>query len=509
MIAPPKVPDTAEVQRLIPYGYMLNCCRHFVLQVTQSVEARRFIGELVARPIIGKLVAQPIITTASVHTEDVKKLKEERRCPVNIGFTFRGLEKLELGVPYLRVFEEKAKAFVEGASARAARRLADSGPSASPCWDEQFEPDHAHVLLSAHADTQEELEQFSEKLRWKPGADGLDGWDHPLDGRHLTTVDGCPLPENRDVRIEHFGFRDGISNPVIEGFPPHRNKAHAPGEFLLGYWNDEKFNPWLLVNPWPKPNPWLLPLNPAPKLTEFFRNGSFGALRKLEQDVGGFRASVERWAIQLGGGQDPEKWREYVRAKLSGRWWNGAVVKPGQNDPPDRPRGYPPASELCGHLLSPKLNDFDFSEDPHAHGCPFGAHIRRMNPRSDPVAPSRKRPLIRRGMPYGPEFDRDPGEPRGLLGLYFCASLEDQFEHLLSEWGNANPMGPDNRGDSKDPLVGNHQGPRAFFDIPMPGEPLRQLDGFNRYVTTRGTLYAFFPSLGTIGRIARCGAPAP
>jgi deferrochelatase/peroxidase EfeB len=491
MIAPPKVPDVAEVQRLIPYGYMLNRCRYFVLRVKKSAEARRFIGEL---------IAQHVITSASVDTDGVMKLREKRSRPANIGFTFRGLEKLELEVPYLRVFEQKATAFVEGASARAARRLADSGPSASPCWDNRFEPDFAHVLLSAHADTQAELDQFSADLRGIPGASGLSGWARPLDGRHLTTVDGSPLPENRDVRIEHFGFRDGISNPVIEGFPPHRDKAHARGEFLLGYGNDKKFNPWLLVNPWPKPNPWLLPLNPAPKLTEFFRNGSFGALRKLEQDVGGFRDSVERWAVQLGGGQDLEKWRLYVRAKLSGRWWNGALVQPGQNDPPERSRGYPRSSDL---------NDFDFSEDPGAHGCPFGAHIRRMNPRRDPVVPFRKRPLIRRGMPYGPEFDQDPGEPRGLLGLYFCASLEDQFEHLLSEWGNANPMGPDNRGDSKDPLVGNHQDPRAFFDIPMPGKPVRQLDGFTRYVTTRGTLYAFFPSLGTIARIARCGAPAP
>jgi hypothetical protein len=123
MIAPPEKPDTAEVQRLIPYGYMLNRCRHFVLRVKKPAEARCFIG---------KLVEKRMITTASVHTNDVMGENAERRCPVNIGFTFRGLKKLELEVPYLRVFEEKAKAFVEGASARAARRLADSGPSASP-----------------------------------------------------------------------------------------------------------------------------------------------------------------------------------------------------------------------------------------------------------------------------------------------------------------------------------------------------------------------------------------
>ena len=478
-MAAAKAPDAAQVQRLIPFGYRLNCSRHFVLQVTDAVQSRRFVGELAAKDLI---------TDATVKKED---LKHRKRCPANIGFTFRGLEKLELRAPYRRVFQEKAKAFVKGASARAAQDLADTGASAAQCWDKRFAPDHAHVLLSTHADTQEELKEFAKVLQGLRGARGLGGWEEPFEG--------CNLTKDIDVRTEHFGFRDGISNPVIEGFPPNKPNAHAAGEFLLGYPNDNKFNPWLLINPWPKPNPWLRELNPAPELTEFFRDGSFAAFRQLEQHVGRFNASVEEWANQLGGGQDLEKWREYVRAKLAGRWWNGAVVKPGQNDPPPLSGGYPETK---------KLNDFDFSEDPRARGCPFGAHIRRMNPRQDPVVPFQQRPLIRRGMPYGPTFEQEPGARRGLLGLFFCASLEDQFERLLTEWANANPMGPDNRGNARDPLASNHQVPGACFDIPMPGEALRQLDGFTGYVTTLGTLYAFFPSLCTIGRIARCGAPA-
>jgi deferrochelatase/peroxidase EfeB len=482
MSAAPKVPNSAEVQRLIPFGYVLNCSRHSVLQVRNPAASRGFIGELVARGYI---------TDATVKKKDVAKLKDNGVCPANIGFTFRGLEKLELGVPYQRVFQEKAKAFVKGAPARAAQRLADSGASAAQCWDERFAPDHAHVLLSTYADTQAELRRFAAGLRRIPGADGLGGWAQPFEG--------CQLSQDRHFRTEHFGFRDGISNPIIEGFPPDRPNAHAPGEFLLGYRNDDKFNPWLLINPSPQPNPWLRPLNPAPHLAEFFRDGSFAAFRQIEQHVGRFNASVERWAKQVGGGQDVEKWQDYVKAKLGGRWWNGAVVQPGRNDPPPR-CDTPPATR--------ELNDFDFSEDTRAHGCPFGAHIRRMNPRNDPIVPLRKRPLIRRGMPYGPAFDQEPDAPRGLLGLFFCASLEDQFEHLLTEWANANPMGPDNRGNARDPLASNHQDPGACFDIPMPDEALRQLDGFGGYVTTRGTLYAFFPSLGTIGRIARCGVPA-
>ena len=64
-------------------------------------------------------------------------------------------------------------------------------------------------------------------------------------------------------------------------------------------------------------------------------------------------------------------------------------------------------------------------------------------------------------------------------------------------------MGPDNRGDAKDPLIGNHQDARAIFDIPMAGDKLRQLEGFRPYVTTRGTVYAFYPSLKALSVIGR------
>jgi hypothetical protein len=55
---------------------------------------------------------------------------------------------------------------------------------------------------------------------------------------------------NDDLK-EHFGFRDGISQPLIEGTPcrkkaklPDEMQAHIslvkPGEFLLGYLNERK-----------------------------------------------------------------------------------------------------------------------------------------------------------------------------------------------------------------------------------------------------------------------------
>ena len=80
--------------------------------------------------------------------------------------------------------------------------------------------------------------------------------------------------------------------------------------------------------------------------------------------------------------------------------------------------------------------------------------------------------------------------------------IEDQFEHLLVEWGHANPMGPANRGDSDDPLIGTHGDARAMFDIPLADEELQQMQDFTRFVTTRGTLYAFFPGIAALHAIA-------
>jgi deferrochelatase/peroxidase EfeB len=390
------------------------------------------------------------------------------------------------------VFREKSKAFVDGAFRRAARYLADTGHNAARWWKTPFdEPGCAHLLLTIHANSDAALNTCTARLRGLLGADNLRGWDEQ------DRIDGCHLTPREQGRTAHFGFRDGIANPRIREFYNEKkgHKLHEPGEFLLGYWNDCGFNPWLLVNPWSRPNPWLLPLNPKPKLREFFRNGSFGVFRVIEQDEQALREFATHWAHH-------ERVDEaYVKAKLAGRWPNGRVVRPGELAAPKRGGG------AAGAAPVKDLDKFDFSDDQRGEGCPFGAHIRRMNPRGDHVVPTRRHPLIRRGMPYGPKYDDAPEAERGLLGLFFCASLEDQFEFLLREWGNAMPMGSPHAGTARDPFSVGCQDPRAVFDVPMPGERVRQFKGLPSFLTTRGTLYAFFPGLQAIRRIARLDKP--
>ncbi len=94
--------------------------------------------------------------------------------------------------------------------------------------------------------------------------------------------------------------------------------------------------------------------------------------------------------------------------------------------------------------------------------------------------------IVRRGITYGPPYDpahpRD-GKDRGLLGLFIGVSLRDQFEFLMAEWANDGIF------------------TAGSFSIPSPEGPIA-LPGLPRFVTTRGALYCFLPSITAIRYLA-------
>jgi deferrochelatase/peroxidase EfeB len=466
----------SDIQRIVAHDYYAKFGRHFVLRITDVVEARKFIDSLATK-----------IVRANVERVDAKALLGEPECPVHIGFTFAGLKKLDVAGSYLDVFCDKAPAFAEGAWRRAAEFTTDTGPSGIRYWENPFKPDFAHVLISLYANDLKILDQRAKE--WSDRKHGLDGWEYCFKAERLG--------EDEEVRMVHFEYRDGIATPQISGFPELRagQPIHSRGELLLGYENDEGFNPWVL------PFPQILPrhgMRHVCGIPDFFWNGSFGILRKMEQDVAEFEKFVNYWAVIYGAGNDIEAWKELIKAKMCGRWRNGRRVMPR-----DDIKTY--YEEVKNKRLGEDstLNGFDFEDDKKGHGCPYGAHIRRMNPRNDPVVPARRRPLIRRGMPYGKAAaDGTQPDKCGLLGMFFCASIEDQFEFLLSQWGDMNPMGTNNRGNAKDPLIGNHQAADTIFDMPTADRSCHQLQGFRPFVKTRGMLYAFFPSVSMITAIA-------
>ena len=78
-------------------------------------------------------------------------------------------------------------------------------------------------------------------------------------------------------------------------------------------------------------------------------------------------------------------------------------------------------------------NDAD-TTNPHSR-CPFSAHIRKTNPRSDlPAQVMAAERVLRRGIPYGPEVDpsettaKTSSHDRGLLFVCYQSHLANGFE---------------------------------------------------------------------------------
>jgi hypothetical protein len=135
-------------------------------------------------------------------------------------------------------------------------------------------------------------------------------------------------------------------------------------------------------------------------------------------------------------------------------------------------------------------------DDAEGLGCPFSSHIRRMNPRDDPVSPFIHRPLLRRGMSY------TQGQSKGLMGLFFCADLVEQFEHLVGVWAQGRLIGTPDESNCRDPLIGNHEPQGNRFVLPShDAQPPRNivLKFDVPFVRTRGCMYLWFPSLSTLG----------
>jgi hypothetical protein len=181
--------------------------------------------------------------------------------------------------------------------------------------------------------------------------------------------------------------------------------------------------------------------------------------------------------------------REFVAAKMCGRWRNGVPLVLS----PDSPNPDPPVS----------MTDFDYAG---GLDCPFGAHMRRTNPRGGTIvqrAARHTRRLVRRSIPYGPAYD--PARPdtiqRGLLGNFICANLGAQFEALVCDWLNLGLQDPRITG-SNDPLLGANATDTSWFQIPLRSGAKIRLHGFPRFVRVRGGAYTFLPGIPAIRYLA-------
>ena len=466
--------ETSLVQGLVAsaYGHMPHAA-YLLLGVADAGAARAWLGSLRGE-----------VTTAAGKQVD-------RPC-LNIALAHGGLDALGVGDDALTTFPLPLQDGMVGG--HRSRILGDVGANAPEHW-RWGAPDQpeVQVMLMLFAATEGELAAEYQRRRVQLSAEGgLHEVGDPLWGR--------VLPEGR----EHFGFADGISQPVLRGCGSRvadeaaRWSEVAPGEFVLGY-------PATYGRPARGPTVAAasdrgghLPAAPERGRRDLGRNGSYLVVRQLAQDVPAFHRFVET-ATAVDGTADPAA-AARLAAEMVGRWPSGtSLVHAPEEDHPDGPGDG---------------NAFGYHElDQDGLRCPLGAHVRRANPRDS----SRKNPeqalrsannhrLLRRGRHYGLPVADPPSRPeeeagaeRGLLFVCLNGDLERQFEFVQHTWLN-NPDFAGLNGEV-DPVVGDPEWGSGRFTEQR--EPIRRrIGGLPRFVTVRGGGYFFLPGIPALDYLA-------
>jgi Dyp-type peroxidase family len=457
--------DFDDIQGIIVRGYgELMAAQFMLLGITESRAARQWL-----RSISGQLM-------------DATK-RPSGPC-LNVAFTFEGLRRLglpeEIGAQFAAEFREgmttpKRRRVLGDIDANAPEHWQWGGPAGEPI----------HILLMLYAKDMASLSSFCDSSAAE--------WRSTGQLRTIRQLATLRLPG----RKEHFGFRDGISQPLLRGVG---NNAIQPGEIILGYPNEHGEYPASpMLGAEVDREGLLRDALQDPSQKDFGCNGSYLVFRQLEQDVGGFWQCVGQAAATPNGNADSLA-RTRLASKMVGRWPSGAplALSPERDDP-----------SLAD------ANTFSYlKDDPDGLKCPIGAHIRRSNPR-DSLTPDRGAAeslrvvnghrIIRRGRSYGDPLinitnnddiviSKDRGGERGLHFICFNANINRQFEFIQQTWIN-NPKF-DGLYDEVDPLIGTRQSAvlgavRAFS---LPGLPVRRrIHDLPSFITVRGGAYFFMP----------------
>lgn len=521
------------------YGYPMS--RYLFFKIRRSAGAREFVKSMI--PLITHAAQNdmPLVTT-------------------NISFTYEGLKRLGIPEATLHGMPDE---FSMGMKARRSI-VGDTGPNYftnwDPVWNKTDDPKFnkydqlTHIFISINgkyvapddptdqmavgasfAETEARLEEHYLKILALAEQDNDGKGDAVYLMKGHRSDKGDDEPYQRGVAIpdgkEHFGYTDGISSTFFKdsgddpsrvigggkpnGKDPSTTEGWDPietGEFLLGH-KDEADE---------------YPEAAGPPLFSF--NGTFLVYRKLHQNVASFEQYLERMGAEYPDG------KESFAAKLVGRWRNGAplVSHPTEDD----------ANALINEIQalqtkvrSQKANDdekrqlkalnitlrsFDYTDDVEGTRCPYGAHLRRANPRSalmfnkkgafsTPSALSNRRRVLRRGLPYGksdPSNLTDDGD-HGIIIMLLNADISRQFEFVQQQWFN---YGNDFKAaNDQDPILGNHgenvdgagNGRMIIEGDQQQNKPPFLCSGMPTMVETRGGDYYFVPSMTCLQMIAR------
>ena len=468
--------ELPDIQGYIVRGYKhMMYSRYVLLNITEPANARNFI----------RAQSEHIMSVAGY---------SETNC-LNIAFTTPGLRALGLNDANIQNFTRE---FREGMTTPHRQRLLGDFDSSDPdqwIWGGPNN-ESVHILLMVFGSDKSTALSYYEALKNEYEHSGL---------KEVFQIDGQTLPGNK----EHFGFRDGISQPVIKGSGrsgPADDCINA-GEFIMGYKNEYDVYPDTPVIDVNQGNMDLLNVDAAGSgKKDLGRNGSYMVLRQLQQDVKGYWTFLNEKTRNADGSLN-RKESIKLAAKMMGRWPSGApIVKWPDEDPADKL----PNPE-AGSFIDD--NDFNYQAlDNDGLKCPFGSHLRRTNPRDsfedndskESIKLTNRHRIIRRARLYGDPFEGAPDnlEPNGEVGLMFTcfnADISRQFEFIQYTWANY-PKFKQLYNDP-DPIIGVREKPldgtEQVFTIPC--QPVNKyITGLQSFVTVKGGSYFFFPSITAI-----------
>lgn len=414
---------------------------------------------------------------------------------MNIAFTYRGLRKLGLTVTERDGFSRQ---FIEGMDTdHRARILGDIGQNKSSGWTWGNKDHHdMHCVLILFAKDKSKLDDYYKEQVTNFPKHGIKEVASKIESISL----------GREGRKEHFGFRDGISQPVMRGlgWKSSEHNLVNPGEFILGYEN----------------NYGKLPNSPFIKNSEFDfgLNGSYMVYRQLEQNVPLFWKTICGY---FGGPQNGKNEAIALAAKMVGRW----------------PSGNPLTWEASEKIKKEDLFNFGFyKNDKLGTKCPLGSHIRRSNPR-DSLSDSEKTKdldsaikvvnnhrILRRGRPYGPPIvknleieeilkvlDNEQTVSRGLNFICFNTDIARQFEFVQHTWANNKKF--HNLYNDVDPIIGvqrkrnnemENTGDMENTQFEVQCKPVRKrYKHIPPFIKVRGGSYFFMPGIDAIDFLAK------
>jgi Dyp-type peroxidase family len=528
--------DLAEIQGNILAGFSKDHQALLALKIRDLATARRWLQRIL--PEINS-------TREVLHFNELFRLRRKRlghdpagliATWANIAFSHAGLARLASPQEADSLPDEAFQVGLNGA------RAAGLGDPVAPGendptkdWVVGGTNRPVDILLIVASDHPRELAAAVKRLRPKAG----DGKGAPKVVWRENGATRADLPGH-----EHFGFKDGVSQPGVRGLTSQQSAIFLtprllepsaagevefskpgqplvwPGQFVLGYPATDGSS-----------NSGGGPLDSDKDLPDLAKNGSFLVFRRLRQDVAGFHTFLGEQARAVSANPSfsimtPER----LGALIVGRWPSGAPV----------PRA--PASDLKA-LAEDDLsnNDFLFTTDtpapalrpmvPPPQGsfaaaredsagfiCPHAAHIRKVNPRDQDSDKGDQfdtltRRIIRRGIPYGlplQNFAIDDKVDRGLHFLSYQASIVNQFEVLQQDWANS----------TENPKPGGHDliigqpgqsgpaGARVLKLISNTGGSQEVISTLP-YVIPTGGGYFFAPSLTVLRKLAGLLAKEP